>query len=260
VSFLNHQTLPNVRRFFVPDPGKTIVDSDLDRADLQVVVWEADDDELKAALRLGVDLHLLNGLSLENKPVPPLEELCETHPKYPDHRTPNERSRKFAKAWVHGTNYGGGARTMAIAAGCTVHQSELMQARWFGAHPGIKDWHHRTEAMLHASRTVTNKFGYRRVYFDRPEGLLPEALAWIPQSTVAIYINKVWDTWVSSCPEVEILLQVHDSLVYQVPTQSYESLTARLKSLASEIIIPYDDPLVIPVGFKSSPISWGDCS
>lgn len=258
MNFLSHHTLPNLRKFFVPDPGYTICDTDLDRADLQVVVWEADDDELKSALRLGVDVHLMNGLSLENATMPPLDELVESHPNYPEHRARYSRVRQFAKSWVHGTNYGGSPRTMAIAANCTVHQSELMQARWFAAHPGIKTWHHRTERQLQTSRTVYNRFGYRRVYFDRVEGLLPEALAWVPQSTVALYINKIWLAVATEIPEIQILAQVHDSLVWQAPTQLFEQIQANFKAIANSIPIPYDDPLVIPVGFKSSPVSWGD--
>ena len=50
--------LPNIRRLFIPDPGQIIGDADLDRADLQVVVWEADDTELKQMLHEGVDLQL----------------------------------------------------------------------------------------------------------------------------------------------------------------------------------------------------------
>jgi DNA polymerase I-like protein with 3'-5' exonuclease and polymerase domains len=148
---------------------------------------------------------------------------------------------------------------MAIAAACTVHQAELLQSRWFAAHPGIKEWHRRTERQLQTSRMVVNKFGYRRVYFDRIEGLLPEALAWVPQSTVAIYINKIWDAVVTQLKEVQVLMQVHDSLVWQAPTATYESIRLQFKSIASTISIPYDDPLIIPVGFKSSIHSWGDC-
>jgi len=259
MNFLAHQPLPNIRKFFVPDPGYTITDTDLDRADLQVVVWEADDDELKHALRIGVDIHLLNGLSLENRPIPDLAELVESHPRYLDHRAPHEKQRKLAKAFIHGTNYGGSARTMAIAAGTTVHQAELLQSRWFGAHPGIKRWHERTQHSLNTTRTVFNRFGFRRVYFDRVDGLLPEALAWVPQSTVALYINKIWDAVATNLPEAHILLQVHDSLVWQAPTPIFESTKARFRELAKTIVIPYPDPLIIPVGFKSSTVSWGDC-
>jgi DNA polymerase I-like protein with 3'-5' exonuclease and polymerase domains len=258
-SFISHQILPNVRKFFVPDPGYTICDTDLDRADLQVVVWEADDDELKHALRAGVDLHILNGISLENLPLPPLDELVESHPNYPEHKARYKRQRQLAKSFIHGTNYGGSARTMAIAASCTVHQAELLQSRWFAAHPGIKEWHRRTERQLQTTRMVVNKFGYRRVYFDRIEGLLPEALAWVPQSTVALYINKIWDKVVTLEPAIQVLMQVHDSLVWQAPTQQFDLYKSRFKSIANSISIPYDDPLIIPVGFNASTISWGDC-
>jgi DNA polymerase I-like protein with 3'-5' exonuclease and polymerase domains len=147
---------------------------------------------------------------------------------------------------------------MAIAANCTTHQAELLQHRWFAAHPGIKDWHRRTERALQTTRMVTNRFGYRRPYFDRVEGLLPEALAWVPQSTVALYINKIWDAVVTALPDVHVLLQVHDSLVWQCPTSVYELRKADFRRIASTIQIPYEDPLIIPVGFNSSTSSWGE--
>lgn len=253
-----HVTLPNVRRFFEPDPGYTIVDSDLDRADLQVVVWEADDADLKYALKTGVDVHLMNGISLENKALPPLDELVETHSNYMEHRNRYAKLRQLAKSFIHGTNYGGSARTMAIAAKISTAQSELLQARWFHAHPGIKRWHERTAHLLATKRMAVNRFGYRRIYLDRPDALLPEALAWVPQSTVALYINKVWDLWETSDPLLQVLLQVHDSLVWQYPSALLTDAIPRLSALARTIEVPYDDPLIIPVGFKTSAKSWGD--
>lgn len=226
--------LPNVRKIFVPDSGMICFDMDLDRADLQVVVWEADDEELREALRSGEDIHTLNAKTLGI-------------------------SRPLAKRWVHGTNYGGQARTMAVGCGITVHQAERMRKRWFEAHPGILAWHTRTQEQLHRSRTVRNAFGYRRVYFDRPDGLLPEALAWVPQSTVAIVINEVWSLIRARFPEVQVLLQVHDSLFGQYPAHKHEYYSQALPALAREVVIPYAKPLVIPAGINTSPISWGHC-
>ena len=45
--------LPNIRRNFLPDPGKFIFDSDLDSADLRIVTWESDCTEMKAMFREG---------------------------------------------------------------------------------------------------------------------------------------------------------------------------------------------------------------
>jgi hypothetical protein len=131
-----------------------------------------------------------------------------------------------------------------------------MQKRWFAAHPGIKRWHERTETELHTRRRVINRFGYQRFYFERIDGILPEALAWIPQSTVAIYINKIWMNIYKNLPEVQVLMQVHDSLAGQFPIGMD---IERIRAL-SRVVVPYNDPLVIPVGIKISNVSWGDCA
>lgn len=249
-------TLPNIRSMYGPDPGFTFFDMDLDRADLQVVVWEAGDALLKAALRQGVDLHLLNVYTLDNAEPPPLEELVETHPKYPDHRGPRKHKREFSKVFCHATNYVGGAKTVAAHTGRGVHEIERSQALWFGAHPGIQAWHRRVEDQIRKFRFVENKWGYRWYIFERLDALLPEACAWIPQSTVGILINKIWLEFDAKLPEVEVLLQVHDSLAGQFPTHRAASLLPLMKH-HSRLVIPYDDPLIIPTGIKTSTESWG---
>jgi DNA polymerase len=251
--------LPNIRSMYGPDAGFTFFDMDLDRADLQVVVWETDDAMLKHALHIGADIHLLNVFVLDNQEPPPLEELVESHPKYPDHRGPRKYKREFAKVFCHATNYVGSAKTIAGHTGRSVAEVDRAQKIWFGAHPGIKAWHTRTETQINKYRFVENRFGYRWYIFDRLEGLLPEAVAWIPQSTVGGVINRAWKRIYDELPEVQVLLQVHDSLAGQFPTHRAATLIPKLKEI-SRIVIPYDDPLVIPTGVKTSTVSWGDCA
>jgi DNA polymerase I-like protein with 3'-5' exonuclease and polymerase domains len=242
---------------FVPDPGHTFWDGDLDRADLQVVVWEAGDEMLKAALRMGVDIHLMNAYVLQNKSVPDLTELVETHPKYLDWRRPMKLLREFAKVFCHGTNYGGQPRTMSANTGWSVADTERAQNLWFGAHPGIKRWHERVRDQVFKRRFIENRFGYRWYIFDRIDSIIPEAIAWVPQSTVSIVINKIWLKIYETLPEVQVLLQVHDSLCGQFDS-SIPSPIAKIKD-AAKVVIPYEDPLTIPFGVKTSEVSWGDC-
>lgn len=251
--------LPNIRRLFIPDPGYTFFDLDLDRADLQVVAWEANDLELKSALKLGVDMHLLNAFVLQGKEPPPLAELVTGHGKYSDHIGANKKWRQLAKSFIHGTNYGGGGRTMAIAANITTHMADKYQSIYFGRYPGIKNWHARVEAQLNKYHFVENAYGYRRYYFERPEGLLPEGLAWIPQSTVANYIDRIWLALFEHFQLIQVLLQVHDSLAGQFPTHLKEICKKAMHDTAATVSIPYEDLLVIPIGIKTSEVSWGDC-
>jgi DNA polymerase I-like protein with 3'-5' exonuclease and polymerase domains len=221
------ESIPNIKAMFIPDPGYTFFNLDLDRADLHVVVWEADDAELKAVLRSGADIHAENAKVLG----------CD---------------RELAKSFIHGTNYGGSSRTMAIVCGISTHVADAYQRRWFSAHPGIRRWHTEVERRLNSTREVHNAFGYRRHYFGRLEGLLPEALAWVPQSTVACVINRAWVDLYENRPDVQVLLQVHDSLAGQFST-------GKAGQPASIPPVPYPDPLIIPVSMKTSTKSWGDC-
>jgi len=70
-------------------------------------------------------------------------------------------------------------------------------------------------------------------------------------------INRAWKNFHDNLPEVQVLLQVHDSLAGQFPTHRKAALLPQMKQQAS-IIIPYAEPLIIPVGIKVSDLSWGD--
>lgn len=228
---------PNVRKWFIPDPGFTMFDADLQQADAHVVAWEADDEELKEIFRdPSRDLHRENCLTLFSK--------------YTKH------GRQLAKAGVHATNYGASARTLARALGITVQMAEAFQRRWFGAHPNIRKWQRRIESQLQSTRTIRNAFGFKIRYNGRIGGILPEALAWIPQSTVAIAINHGLNN-LEKHPDIQTLIQVHDSIVGQFKHTFYP----RRKEIrdAMTILVPYDDPLYIGVDITCSRKSWGDC-
>jgi DNA polymerase I-like protein with 3'-5' exonuclease and polymerase domains len=112
--------------------------------------------------------------------------------------------------------------------------------------------------------TVRNAFGYRRKFFDRIEGTVyNEGVAWIGQSTTSIIINKglvAIDEWEEeNHGGLQLLMQVHDSLVGQFPTAETAFFLDLIRALCT-ITVPYEDPMVMPVGIKTSTISWGDCS
>ena len=212
-------------------------DADLQQADAQVVAWEADDEELKDIFRdPDADLHDENAKAIFGKLTP--------------------HGRVLAKAGVHLTNYAGKARTLARTLGITVHLAEAFQRRWFLAHPGIRAWQRRVGHQLQTTRTVSNKFGFKIRYFGRVEGILPEALAWIPQSTVARVINEGLNN-LEQHPDITAQIQVHDSIVGQFRHSFYPRRSEIRDALT--IKVPYDDPLFIGVDITCSKKSWGDC-
>ena len=233
--------LPNIRRIFKPDQGYELADFDLKGADAQVVAAEAQDDELLELFRSGADIHTENAKAIfPNKSI-----------------TKDSRERFLAKTGVHATNYGSSARNLAIALGITVREAEYFQQRWFSAHPRIREWHRAIENSINRTRSVSNKFGFRRIFFDRIEGILPEALAWVPQSTVAAIISRSLVCISETLPEVHPLMQVHDSLVVQYKAKERDIWLPKIAE-CMRVAVPYDIPLTIQPTCKVSTKSWGD--
>jgi DNA polymerase-1 len=235
--------LPNVRTLFVPDPGYTFFDIDLSSADLRIVVWEADEGEMKAMLREGLD---------------PYTEIAKEFYHDPSITKKDPRRQTF-KSFAHGTHYLGTAKGLAERLGLGVHQAEQTQKWYFERFPRIKVWQDDLKDQVFKRRMVQNVFGYRCYFFDRIEGnVFNEAAAWIPQSTVACLINRAYVNLHEQHEWCEVLLQVHDSLAGQYPTQLGDWATRQIVA-AAQIALPYPDPLVIPVGVKTSTKSWGEC-
>lgn len=236
--------LPNIRKSFVPDPGFRLYDVDQSGADAQVVAWEAEDEDLKEAFRAGLKIHHKNA-----------EDMWGARYTQANDHDKSVLYRQI-KAGVHGTNYGAAARTIAITLGWTVHEADLFQKRWFDIHPGIPKWHARVQKSISETRSVANAFGYSIKYFDRIDSVFTQALAWIPQSTVALVTAKAMVALEKAHPEVILLLQVHDSVIFQRPAVLHN--TIHLIKPTLEIPVPYPDPLIIPWEVKSSTQSWGD--
>lgn len=238
---------PNVRKLFIPDPGYLMFEADLKGADAQVVAWEAEDDDLKRAFSSGLDLHVKNATDMWGSAFTSLPE--GSHAR--------DFKRQECKHTVHGIHYGCTPRTTAIQRGWTVHEAERFHTRWLSLHPGVAtNFHGKHRRALERDRTIWNRFGFRRVFFDRPDKCFTEALAWTPQSTVAInsYLGAL--QLEASVPQVEILLQDHDSLVFQIPIANCPRFALIQKTLLVET--PYEDPLFIPWDLKVSAKSWGE--
>lgn len=126
--------------------------------------------------------------------------------------------------------------------------------------PEIADWQKKIESDVRNKRYVENVFGYRIWFFDRIEGtIFKQAIAAIPQSTVACLINRGYKNIHDNEPNIQVLLQVHDSLAGQFPIVEREQSLKKIIDHCS-IVLPYSNGgLVIPVGVKTSTVSWGDC-
>jgi DNA polymerase I-like protein with 3'-5' exonuclease and polymerase domains len=234
--------LPNVRALFLPDPGYTYFDIDLDSADLRIVVAESGASGLQQMFDEGLK--------------PYVEMMKEFY--HDPGKTKASKEYILFKALAHGSNYLGSARGLAVRTGLIVHEVDKLQKWYFGRNPEIATWHKEIKAQVDKRGWIENVFGYRRYFYNKREPTLYQiAAAWKPQSTVGILINKGLVRIRYNEPDVHVLLQVHDSLAGQYPTARPELKEAIRQNCLIEL--PFPKPITIPVDINTSEKSWGDC-
>ena len=167
--------------------------------------------------------------------------------------------RQLAKKLGHGTNYYGTPRTMAMHTKTAVKLIEDFQKRYFSGYPCIQEWHKHVKHMLKYESQITTLMGRRRHFWGRhnDDSTLRAAIAYAPQSMTGDQINtgllNLFRTG-----KVELLVQVHDSLLFQYPEDREESIIPMaLDALRVPIILKHDREFVVPVDAKTG-WNWGD--
>ena len=237
--------LPNIKKIFIPDIGYEIADADLSGADIQVV---ASDSECKWLL------------DFFSKPQEKKVYAYIASEFFQRDISDKSDEYKTYKGVFHGTNYLLGIRKLAKMANISETLAMKLQEFYFHLNPEIRQWHKRIEHDVRTTGFVRNKFGRRMEFFltrNNPT-VMNEVAAAIPQSTIGDLINRIWIQLVRKFPKVQVLMQVHDSLVFQYPISYAEEYKSRFyKELL--VPIPYDPKLYIDLGFKYSRSSYGEC-
>ncbi len=158
------------------------------------------------------------------------------------------------------TNYGLGLDKLAAMLGISWTYAKSLQDFYFNLCPEILKWHVRIKKDIDKKGYITNVFGRRGWFLDSKDPtLFNKAFAFIPQSTVADVINRGWVNITSHHGDiVEVLMQVHDSLVMQYDISYANVIRNEIKKQMS-IVLPYKPPMVIPADFKVSRRSYGEC-
>ena len=202
----NLQNIPRdnlIRSIFIPDEGKEFVNADLSQAEARVVAYIAKDARMQALFEQGGDVHTRNAATIFSKPSGKV----------------TSEERQLAKALVHAANYGVGPRTFAKHVGTSPARAGELLNQYFAFYPNIKRWHIEVEDTLRRTRLLETPFGRKRHFIGRwgPD-LVRKGLAFIPQSTVSDCLNLgIINAWPNLPPDWNIVMQVHDSVLIQLP-------------------------------------------
>jgi DNA polymerase-1 len=232
-----------IREAFVAGPGMRLVSLDYSQIELRILAHVADIPALKEAFRQGHDIHAMTASEMFNVPMAEM--------------TPEVRRR--AKAINFGVIYGisgyGLARNLRIPRA----EAQGFIDRYFERFPGIRQYMDDTVAFARANGYVQTLFG-RKIH--TPEinakgpgaGFAKRAAINAPiQGAAADIIRRAMirmPAAIAGLP-AQMLLQVHDELVFEVEAGAVPELITRARAVmagAAEPAVKLTVPLVVDAG------------
>ena len=258
----NQQNWPHdLLRFFVFDEGYIGYSIDLSQIENRIVAYVGGVISQIEAFESGIDLHRMTASVILGKPY---DEISGEDGSSPigDGR---QSERYWGKKGNHAINYDTGYRKFALVNEMPETEAKYIINKIHKGYPQIRDGYHATIiSMLKKNRTVESLLGRKRLFLgpihpsypNVPKGACLDtyrkAYAQLPQSSTADKISEHGVNYIyynqDIFPEVELLTQVHDSIVFQLP------LTTPWKRQA-EILTLIKDSLETPLYYKSLKIN-----
>ena len=131
--------------------------------------------------------------------------------------------RFWGKKGNHSFNYDFGYKGFSLEYEITETDGKWIYDRYHTAYPGVQESYHAgVQMLLRKNRTLTNLFGRKRTFLGRLDNkTFKEAYAQIPQSTAADKTNRQGINYIyynqQDFSPIELLIQVHDSIGFQIP-------------------------------------------
>ena len=235
-----------IREAFIGETGCSLLSIDYSQIELRLMAHISGDEKLIDAFQRGLDVHQATaaevfGLALDQV---------------------GGEQRRAAKAINFGLIYGmssfGLARQLGIARG----EAQRYIETFFNRYPGVRSYMDRTRESARDSGYVETLFG-RRLYLKEIRSKNAALRAYSErtainaplQGTAADLIKLAMidvDQWLAaSAPEVRMIMQVHDELVFEGPTQRLRDLSDALAARMCAIKPPSVDfavPLIAEWG------------
>ncbi len=230
-----------IRQAFIAPPHFKLLSADYSQFELRIIASLANDEKMIDAFRKGEDIHARTAAEVHNVPI--------------DQVTPE--MRRDAKTVNFGIIYGLGSSGLAESSGLSREEARAFIDTYFSVYQGVATYLEETKALAHKLGYVETLFGRRRK--------LPEINAKQPmiraaaermainmpvQGTQADVIKLAMIRLARELPGVSpktrMLLQVHDELVFEAPTDDVDAVSRFVKEVM-ENVHKFKVPVVVEV-------------
>jgi len=201
-----------IRRAFIATPGHKLVSADYSQIELRLLAEIADIPVLKQAFKDGLDIHAMTASEMFGVPVQGM---------------PSEIRRR-AKAINFGIIYGISAFGLANQLGIGREEASAYIKKYFERFPGIRAYMDETRDFCRQNGYVTTLFGRKMHYPDikasnasvrafNERAAINARLQGTAADIIRRAMTRVEDALAEKKLSAQMLLQVHDELIFEVP-------------------------------------------
>jgi DNA polymerase-1 len=213
-----------VRRIFIAPPGKMLLSVDYSQIELRVMAHMSGDETLQQAFHDDLDIHRATAAAVFGIPLEAV----------------TYEQRSFAKRVNFGLMYGMGAFRLARDSDLTRAEAEQFIKTYFERFPGVQNYLEKTKNEARQQGFVETLFGRKRFFARLHQGNLnnqdaeAELRAAINapiQGTAADILKLAMLRLhhdLAQDSQVEMILQVHDELVFEVPVERVTAVSERI--------------------------------
>ncbi|WP_346912011.1 DNA polymerase I [uncultured Roseibium sp.] len=201
-----------IRKAFIAEKGMKLISADYSQIELRVLAHMADIPQLKKAFEDGLDIHAMTASEMFGVPIKDMDPMV----------------RRRAKAINFGIIYGISAFGLAAQLGISRGEAGDYIKTYFERFPGIKDYMEAIKKEVHANGYVTTIFG-RKAHYPDVNTNNPNMRAFYERAAINAPIQgsaadilrramvRMEDRLQHSKLDAQMLLQVHDELIFEVP-------------------------------------------
>lgn len=219
-----------VRRAFITKPGYALLACDYSQIELRIAAALAKDKNMLLAFENNEDIHTSTAAKIWDLK---LDEVTKDQ-------------RRIAKAINFGLIFGQGPQGLARTAGIKFEEAKQFINKYFEVFSGIKEW-------MELSKALASERGYVETLFGRKRSL-PEINSPLPQvraqaermainmpiqGTEADLIKLAMIKVARELPKISknanLLLQVHDELVFELPEKQVAKVTPQIVDIMQNI-------------------------
>ncbi len=230
-----------IRQAFVAPDGFKIMAADYSQIELRIMAHLSQDENLLDSFAKNQDVHSRTASQVFEVEI---EEVSKDQ-------------RRAAKAINFGLMYGMSAFGLAKQLGVTRKEASDYMKRYFEQYPKVAEFMDSIKTEAKENAYVDTLFG-RRLYFPEIKnrngriraGAERAAINAPMQGTAADIIKKAMlsvQTKIKNNPDIRMIMQVHDELVFEVREEKLDELTSVVKELM-ESAVKLDIPLKVDTG------------